>query len=81
MSEIKPCPFCKSSSVEFKIVIRDFGTVGAYGECKECGARTRVMNISETIIKEDGGLSTPITVDSVLRGVRSAIDAWNRRDI
>lgn len=78
-SEMKKCPFCGSSSLKFTINIPICGVVGVWGECTDCGARTKVFPISNSITT-DNSLSTLITIESILKGTKTALLSWNRRE-
>ena len=78
-SEIESCPFCGIRSLKFTISVPACGVTGVWGECNNCGARTKVFPISNSITT-DNSLSTPITIESILKGTKSALLSWNRRE-
>ena len=78
-SEMKNCPFCDSRSLKFTINIPTCGVTGVWGECNNCGARTKVFPISN-FINTDNSLLTPITIESILKGTKNALLSWNRRE-
>lgn len=75
--DLKVCPFC-GGEAEVRVQEVDYGLCGAWVVCKVCKAKTSYMNTHELRLLQ-GKISTPITEESMRRGIKKAIDAWNRR--
>lgn len=74
---LKACPHCSAGS---RLVVNNpiFGVSGAYVECLNCGARTKTYSIHELVTTKNS-LSTPITRQSLTKGIELAIKSWNKR--
>lgn len=56
------------------------GKEGAYVFCSRCQVRTDLNNIHETRYSEEKGLTSPMTMESIAKGISAAIKTWNRRE-
>lgn len=78
--ELLPCPFC-GGQAELHVRIPDYGLTGAYVECCQCHARSRLGCVTKAIELPNGTLWTPATPDSIKYGKAVAVNGWNRRAI
>lgn len=75
---LKVCPFCGKPAVVEVIKPEFYGPTGARVQCTGCKARTRLFGISSMSVK-GSSISTPITAESIARGVKDAVVAWDLR--
>lgn len=77
MAELKPCPFC-GGEAKVSLMEKTYGACGARIVCKNCRVRTRFYSTHETIVNGKT-ITTPLTEEGKRRGIKEAIEAWNRR--
>lgn len=65
----KPCPFCGSDDIGAWVRWKDKHNRFVYLECNVCGAKTKARAYYDT--------GDELNMDDI--GVKSCIDAWNRR--
>lgn len=74
---IRDCPHC-GHVAEVRIAKPTYGRVGARVECLTCGCQTKYVGISGCYINEDDGrIGTPVTPETMMRGILEAIKLWN----
>ena len=73
--KIGQCKICGRSG-NIHILMPAFGKVGAYVECSGCGRKTQIYSI-HTFLFSKRFLATPVTDDSLLQGIKEAINEWN----
>ena len=75
------CPLC-GESAEIVISLPWYGVEGAKVRCSKCGYSTKLFNIhSHFNYAETKQLGTPIIEKSLMIGIRSAIQSWNRKGV
>ena len=73
------CPRC-GNNAEIVIKIPWYGPHGAKVQCSVCGLGTELFDIcSKFNCDETKSIGTPILEKSIIKGVRAAIQSWNRR--
>lgn len=74
----KQCPKCGQPSVNIVIALHWYGRNGVRAICQNCGAATKVYEISEAFCADGGRLATPITSKGIIRGIYNALKEWQR---
>lgn len=75
--KLNPCE-CGNGHGEIVIMIPWYGATGAKCRCSNCGRETKVYGISTTLIS-DTRIATPIIDRSLIKGIRNAVNDWNKR--
>ena len=73
------CPVCWTG-MEIVVKLPMYGLQGVFCRCPLCGLRTRTQMIHEKIA-DDKRIGSLITEQSILRGARKALEAWNRGEL
>ena len=74
------CPLC-GGGAEIVIPMPLYGQNGAKVRCSKCGFSTKLFNThSHFHCSESKQLGTPIIEKSLMIGIRSAIQSWNRME-
>ena len=74
---VMECPCC-GHSAEIIVSVPVYGRTGARVVCPSCGVQTRYEDIHGCYFEKDGSrMATPITPDTMMKGVLEAIRHWN----
>ena len=73
---LKVCKYCKQTIGEIKVLIPQYGRVGALVVCPTCGAETKLHGISQCFFSGKS-MGTPILNGSIISGINKAVKDWN----
>lgn len=74
------CPKCRSLGGKIQVLMPCYGKTGAKVSCNYCDHETKLYGINTVIFEKDGNRSgTPTIEESLMAGIRNAINDWNRR--
>ena len=80
--DMRACPKCQRGGI-LRIAFSHFGPSGVRSECSNdgCGLRGNMFKITEFISTDSGRCATPVTPQSLLEGIKKAIEHWNNREM
>lgn len=76
--ELAPCGFCGGKPIVIVHHPIYYGASGATVLCSNCKAQGPKASIHAHIMDENS-LSTPLLPESLERGIKAAVEAWNSR--
>ena len=72
------CPKCGTGGGTILIKMPWYGTFGVCIKCQHCNFETKIRGITKTMFDENR-IGTPVIDKSLLPGIHTAINDWNRR--